>query len=312
VPLKAGLDIYGVLGVFNTSQENTFSNSDIHLLETLANAMSMALENAGLWEQQKLYLKAMEREFEIGREIQAGFLPNTLPQPVGWEIAASLKSAREVAGDFYDIFELDDGTIGLVIADVCDKGLGAALFMTLFRSLLRAISNINFFARTDQGNLNTSAARVKNAISLTNNYIVETHGETGMFATIFFGILNPKSGRLTYVNGGHLPPLLVNKQGLKKTLTISGPAVGAVPDTNYQVNEVQLEEDDTLFAYTDGLTDTFNVNLPSFSVEGLIPDLCGEQPLADLLVQFQAQMDLATAGEKQFDDITMLVVRRKK
>ncbi|MFZ2096874.1 MAG: hypothetical protein WAV05_09570 [Anaerolineales bacterium] len=91
--------------------------------------MSVALENARLWEQEKLYRKALECEFEIGREIQAGFLPDSLPQPQGWEIAASLKWAREVTGDFYDAFELTDGKIGLVIADVCDKGLGAALFM---------------------------------------------------------------------------------------------------------------------------------------------------------------------------------------
>ena len=88
----------------------------------------------------------MEHEFEVGREIQAGFLPRVLPQPKGWEIAASLQPAREVAGDFYDVFELPGGNIGLVIADVCDKGLGAALFMTLFRSFIRSVSNIDFYA----------------------------------------------------------------------------------------------------------------------------------------------------------------------
>ncbi|HQL40575.1 MAG TPA: hypothetical protein PKV95_13955, partial [Anaerolineaceae bacterium] len=80
-----------------------------------------------LWEQENLYRKALEREFEIGREIQAGFLPVDIPNPKGWEIAATLQPAREVAGDFYDVFNLPGGTIGLVIADVCDKGLGAAL-----------------------------------------------------------------------------------------------------------------------------------------------------------------------------------------
>ncbi|HET8579474.1 MAG TPA: GAF domain-containing protein, partial [Nitrospiraceae bacterium] len=137
VPLIVGEDVRGAIVLQNIDRENAFSESDVSLLETLANSMSVALDNARLWEQEKLYRKALERELEIGREIQAGFLPEALPQIQGWEIAASLLSAREVAGDFYDAFELPDGNIGLVIADVCDKGVGAALFMTLFRSLIR-------------------------------------------------------------------------------------------------------------------------------------------------------------------------------
>ena len=143
VPMLVGDQVTGILSLQDVERENAYDDSDVRLLQTLAASMSVALENARLWEQEKLYRKALEREFEIGREIQAGFLPDTIPQPRGWEIAASLQSAREVAGDFYDVFELTDGTIGLVIADVCDKGLGAALFMTLFRSLIRAFSSMN-------------------------------------------------------------------------------------------------------------------------------------------------------------------------
>ncbi|MCX6068869.1 MAG: GAF domain-containing protein, partial [Chloroflexi bacterium] len=161
VPLFVGAQVTGILSLQNIDQENAFSESHVRLLQTLAASMSLALENARLWEQENLYRQALEREFEIGREIQAGFLPDILPQPAGWEIAASLQPAREVAGDFYDVFELPEGRIGLVIADVCDKGLGAALFMTLFRSLLRAVSNIDFYARVDSGQGASSAARIK-------------------------------------------------------------------------------------------------------------------------------------------------------
>ncbi len=122
VPIMMGDSVYGAIVLKDMSREGVYDETDIRLLTTLANAMSVALENARLWEQEHLYRRALEREFEIGREIQAGFLPHELPQPAGWEIAASLKSAREVTGDFYDAFMLPDGNIGLVIADVCDKG----------------------------------------------------------------------------------------------------------------------------------------------------------------------------------------------
>ena len=190
----------------------------MHLLQTLANSMSVALENARLWEQEKLFRKALQRELDIGREIQLGFLPETLPVVDGWEIAASLMSAREVAGDFYDAFELPDGNIGLVIADVCDKGVGAALFMTLFRSLIRAAANLDYFEQAEKADAPHSAAeRLQRAISLTNNYIAETHGDSGMFATLFFGILDPRDGKLIYVNGGHEPPLIIHAGAVRES-----------------------------------------------------------------------------------------------
>jgi serine phosphatase RsbU (regulator of sigma subunit) len=310
VPLKMGGTLRGEMVLVDMQKEHAFSQSDVRLLETLANSMSVALETARLWEQEKKYLMALEHEFEIGRGIQAGFLPNILPQPKGWEIAASLQPAREVAGDFYDVFELPKEKIGLVIGDVCDKGLGAALFMTLFRSFIRLVSNIDFYARVGSGDGNSSANRLKNAISLTSNYIVETHGNTGMFATIFLGILDPHTGVLTYINGGHLPPMLINKHGAKEILTLTGPAVGVVSDADYATMEVVIEQGDTFFAYTDGLTDTANPAGEYYSAKGLIPLFAGDQTLSSLLVQIQKQIENCATGAQQFDDITMLAVRR--
>jgi serine phosphatase RsbU (regulator of sigma subunit) len=312
VPLTMGGSMRGEIVLADMQKENAFNQADVRLMETLANSMSVALETARLWEQEKMYLMALEHEFEIGREIQAGFLPITLPQPKGWEIAASLQPAREVAGDFYDVFELPDGKVGLVIADVCDKGMGAALFMTLFRSFIRGVSNIDFYARSDSGYGSSSAERIKIAISLTNNYIVETHGDTGMFATIFFGIFDSHTGRLTYINGGHLPPLLINKQGVKETLTLTGPAIGGKSDADFSIREVTIEPGDTFFAYTDGLTDTENTLGETFSEKGLIPLFFGEQDLSVLLNQIQKQVESFSEGSQQFDDITMLAVKRRK
>ena len=312
VPVMLGGSMHAVLVLEHRQREFAFSESDVRLLETLANAMSVALENARLWEQEHLYRKALEREFEIGREIQAGFLPDTLPQPKGWEIAASLRSAREVSGDFYDVFKLAEGKIGLVIADVCDKGLGAALFMILFRSLIRAVSSIDFFVHAESAGRISSAMRLKNAISLTNNYIAQTHGNTGMFATIFFGILDTHTGVLTYVNGGHLPPMLISQQGVKEILSLTGPAVGAAFGADYAIKEALIEQGETFFAYTDGLTDATNSTDESFSERGLIPLFAGDQTLASLLAQIQEQIKDYAADAQQYDDITLLAVRRKK
>jgi serine phosphatase RsbU (regulator of sigma subunit) len=312
VPLMTGGCMRGAMVLEDMHRERAFSESDVRLLVTLANSMSVALENARLWEQENLYRKALEREFEIGREIQAGFLPDTLPQPEGWEIAASLKSAREVAGDFYDVFELKEGNIGLVIADVCDKGLGAALFMTLFRSLIRAVASMGVLAHAESTGGVSSALRLKNAISLTNNYVAETHGKTSMFATIFFGILDTRTGVLAYVNGGHLPPMLIHRHGVKEVLKRTGPAVGLASDADYTVREVVIEEGDTLFAHTDGLTDTANAAGEFFSEKELIPLFAGNGTLSSLLEQIQTLVEDYSTGTVQVDDITMLAVGRKQ
>lgn len=312
VPMIVGDQVTGILSLQDLDREYAFDDSVVRLLETLAASMSVALENARLWEQESRYRKALEREFEIGREIQAGFLPETIPQPRGWEIAAMLRSAREVAGDFYDVYEISKNQVGLVIADVCDKGLGAALFMTLFRSLLRAGAGLDFYAHPHPGNVNTASARLRNAITLTNNYIAETHGHTGMFATVFFGILDLRTSALTYINCGHLSPLLLNRQGVKQALDLTGPALGVDLDAQYVVRQVGMEHGDLLFSYTDGLSDTEGPRGDILRLKELMPQLTQSGPLPELLEGIMRQVEVHAAGARQFDDITMLALRRAK
>ncbi|HEV8610636.1 MAG TPA: response regulator, partial [Thermoanaerobaculia bacterium] len=154
------------------------------LLKARVNA---TLEKKRLRDKERLWAKSMERELDIGREIQASFLPDELPRVAGWEIAARFSPARQVAGDFYDAFPLGSGVqIGIVVADVCDKGVGAALFMALFRSLIRA-----FAERAFADSSSSDPARIQSTIVSTNDYIARTHGSANMFATLFFGVLDP-------------------------------------------------------------------------------------------------------------------------
>src|SRR5512139_331519 len=171
--------------------------------------VSSSLEKKRLRDLEQLYLKGLQRELEIAREIQLGFLPAELPQVAGWEIAAFFKAAREVAGDFYDAFLLPDGQLACVVGDVCGKGVGAALFMTLFRSLIRATATSDVSRSGEDMKALAPAERLRHVVSFTNRYLVETHGDANMFATVFIGIVNLQNGELTYINCGNEPPLLL-------------------------------------------------------------------------------------------------------
>lgn len=265
-----------------------------------------SLEKKHLRDKEQLYLKSLERELEIGREIQAGFLPTRLPQIAGWEIAASLKAAKEVAGDFYDAFYLGPGQeLCLVIADVCDKGVGAALFMTLFRSLLRFT-----IGATDSFGDYSPESKLKHAVRLTNDYIAYTHGDTSMFATIFIGLLNPTTGTLTYINAGHEGPLIVGTRGEHIFLNKTGPAVGIFPEIEFAVQAAQLQPCDLFFAFTDGAPDALDSAGKSFGREQLISEVRSELSADRLLTDINGKLHKHVGDAEQFDDITLLAVRR--
>lgn len=273
--------------------------------------VSSSLEKKRLHDLQQLYLKSLEREFEIAREIQQSFLPAQLPNVNGWEIAAYFKAAREVAGDFYDAFLLPNDQLVMNVGDVCGKGVGAAMFMTLFRSLIRAAATTNFLANLKDGQVLPPAQRLKQIISFTNNYIAETHEDASIFATIFIGLLDLQSGTLTYINCGNEPPLLLRKDGSMIELPPTGPVIGLFPDIEFSSMEIAIEKEDILLAFTDGISDTINGEKSSFGRERLIKILAGCEPSCSLLLQKIAEQANQFAGDtEQFDDITLLAVKR--
>ncbi len=255
--------------------------------------------------------KKAERELEIAHEIQDGFLVKNYPQPEGWEIATRIRPARQVSGDFYDVFPVSSGNrIAFLIADVCDKGIGAALYMAIFRSLFRAYADQNY-GKT-QGDEPADALSIMNAVELTNNYIATHHSDSNMFATVFFGLLDPFSGKLLYINAGHESPLLISTGTLKTRLDPTGPAVGMLPNMDFNLEQVTLNPGDALILYTDGVTDALNAKDEQFTEDKLIAAAILSSGSADArLKDMLSAVDVHTAGREQFDDITLLAVQSK-
>jgi sigma-B regulation protein RsbU (phosphoserine phosphatase) len=325
VPMKNQMNgVVGVLQLLNAKSEETHEiiPFDVYhqlVVESLASQAAVVLHNQILGERHEK-LQELQQQLEIGRQIQRNFFPDELPQPEGWELVARFHPAREVAGDFYDTFYTPQGKIGLIIADVCDKGLAAALFMSLVRSLMRAFSQQHSFLRqmqeddVDTGPLQSvtdDRFDLLNTIRLTNAYIDANHLQSHMFVTLFFGVLDPQSGQLMYVNAGHNSPILFNSNGIKSTLPPSGPAIGLVKNALYDVNQLQLAPGDTLLAYTDGITEARNPEQEPYTMERLneIVTEYADSAVA-LLEQIDSEVHQHIAGGEPFDDIALLAVRR--
>jgi serine phosphatase RsbU (regulator of sigma subunit) len=267
--------------------------------------VASSLAKKRLHDGEQRYAKSLERELEIGREIQMGFLPDTLPSPAGWELRARFRPARQVAGDFYDAFAMSDGRVALVLADVCGKGVGAALFMALFRSLIRALAEPQFAAASSVGE------GLRATMQATNDYIARTHASANMFATTFAAVLDPATGAVDYVNAGHEPPAIVDAAGrVRARLAPTGPALGLMPDLEFAVASERLAAGETLFAYTDGVVDARDPQDEAFGEDRLMALLqLDGTSAAGLLARIDQALSAHIGTAEQFDDVAMLATR---
>ena len=238
----------------------------------------------------------MEHELELARQVQMSFMPTDFPRLPGYQIAARYQPAYQVGGDFYDVIPLDGGRFGLVIADVSDKGMPAALYMALARSLLRA-----------------EARRYPSpgAVLTEVNHLLLELGPPDMFITIFYGIVDSASRRLTYSRAGHNRPLLL-RQGQVQELGGQGMALGVLEAPGFSCPEqhASLAPGDRLVMYSDGLTDVLSCDQPPFGLSRLTAILQAQasQPPEDLCEAVFANLAACRAGAEQYDDMTLLVV----
>lgn len=272
--------------------------------------VAASLAKKRLHDREQVHARALERELDIAREIQSGFLPQQLPAPGTLQLAAWFQPARQVGGDFYDAFEVRGGSrqrIAVVMADVCDKGVGAALFMALIRSLVRALTERIV---DGHGDLVAQAGEV---VASVNDYIARTHDNANMFATLFFGLLDTDSGELVYVNGGHEAALVIHADGVRSELAPTGPAVGMLPELDFQVRTTTLAAGETLVLYTDGVTDAHDAEGAMFSLARLRQVASQPRASAAAMVDaIRAALHAHVRDVAPFDDITLLVAQRSR
>jgi sigma-B regulation protein RsbU (phosphoserine phosphatase) len=262
--------------------------------------INACLEKKQLRDREVQYLQQINRELDVAWRVQSGFLPDALPDIPGWQLAATLKPSRQTSGDFYDLIPLPDGQLGILIADVADKGMGAALYMVLSRTLIRTFA-IQHHPRPEQ------------VLAATNHRILADI-DTSQFVTVFYGILDLSAGTLAYCNAGHNPPYLLRPQGKGaiRALHGTGMALGVLGDVTWGQTTVQMLPGDTLVLYTDGITEAQNANQAFFGSErllGVIQTNVGHSA-QDLQNALLAEVHEFVGNAPQFDDITLVVVVR--
>ena len=248
-------------------------------------------------------LESLKRDLTTARDIQQYILPRVFPpfpeENGKMDIYASMEAAKDIGGDFYDFFRIDDDRIALVIADVCGKGIPAALFMAVSRTIIRS-----------KGVQGCSAAECMTE----SNRLLAAYSIDNMFVTVFYAVYNIKTGLVTYSNAGHNPPHLLRKDGIVSELPMSkNTIVGVFDGFEYQEETLQLEQGDTLVMFTDGVTEATNAAYEEFGVERL-DSILRQQTDAGC----QQMVEAVKTGIREFvgdaeqsDDITMLVVKRK-
>ena len=298
VPLIAEGRSVGVL-VVNSRVPRLLNEEEMRLLRLMANQAAIAIEKARL-HQEELKMQRMERDLEVGKQIQLSMLPDACPTVPGWECAAIYKAARVVGGDFYDFFPLasDPGQLGMLIADVAGKGVPAALFMA------RGCTTIRTTALVGNG--------PGTALTQANSLIFRDR-QSQLFLTALYAVLDTGNGRLVYANAGHNPPLWLRAAtGDMQTLRAPGIVLGIFADIELEEREIQVAPGDLLVFYTDGVTEAMNASRDLFGEERLQAAVAANagasaQEVLDAILDAVREF---TGDVEQSDDITLFVVRR--
>ena len=300
VPLQTDKNVIGLIYLDSPAEVKAFSKDDLNVLTVLANIAAIRLEQARLAEIEKAEM-VRARELEHAALIQRSILPpegRAFPDRTDFELSASMVPALEVGGDLFDYFLLDEHRLGFVVGDVSGKGVPAALFMAVARTLLRAAAE----HQSSPGD----------CFTYMNNSLAENN-PAGMYVTVFYGVLDTRTGELTFANGGHNPPLVVSPGGkIRRLMERSGPMIGLFPGKSYRTDTARLEPGQCLVIHTDGVTEAFDKNQAFFGDERLFEFLqrhSNDRP-SGLVARLQAEVRNFAVGVPQADDITLLVLRR--
>ena len=290
--------LVGVIQVLNKKNRGVFDERDESLLAALGAHATVALERARLTEAY-VEKQRMEETLKLAHDIQMSMLPKRFPpfpHRCEFEIYAAIEPAREVGGDFYDFVLIDDDHLGFAVGDVSGKGVPAALFMAVTKTLLRVMAGKRSRPGAILAELNTELCR---------------DNDTGMFVTLFYGILHLRTGELEYSNGGHNPPYLISRSGAVEPLEpTGGMALGVIEDVTYRSKQITLRAGEGLFLYTDGVTEAMDSADNLFSEHRLQESLQRAHKLSptELIRGVLGDVKRFSSGTEQSDDITTLAI----
>jgi sigma-B regulation protein RsbU (phosphoserine phosphatase) len=270
-----------------------FEDLEITIIKTLE---EIVLIRRSLEEHDQLV--SIHKDLNVAREIQQAILPKVFPPfPLqhNFDIYASMVAAKEVGGDFFDYFLIDQDRLGFVIGDVSGKGVPAAIFMAVSRTLIRAT-----------GLKGVSASECMRYV----NNLLCTESVSSMFVTVFYGLLNTTTGEVEYVNAGHNPPYLLSPSGIRKVDMTEGIVLGVFDDINFRSKKIEMKPGDKLFLYTDGVTEAFNMEEIAYGEEKLenFLDQRLNSPIETIIRESLEDVNAFADGAPQSDDITLLAI----
>lgn len=297
VPLSLQGDVLGAMLIEEASAARRFREKRLEIITGIAQQAALAVQNHR-FQQEMARQEGLDRELQLAREIQQTLMPDELPDLPNWELAAACRPALQVSGDFYDFFKLPGDQLGLVIADVADKGVPAALFMALTRALIRA-------AALQETSPAAALARVNDLL------VPDTH--QGMFVTAAYAVLSLETGRMAYANAGHNLPLLwrADSQAVER-LEKCGMALGVLEELRLEERIIYLGQGDQLVFYTDGVTEAFSSDNEAYGesrLQATIP-AAGNLPARAMLNVITDSVSTFVGDRPPSDDLTLLVLRR--
>ncbi len=278
------------------SGRGALSSRRINILNGIAQQAATAVVNNQLYKESSERAR-LQQELDVAHTIQASFMPDGSPNIPGCSVATYWQAARQVGGDFYDFLALGDSKWGIVIADVADKGVPAALFMALSRTILRTVA----FSREDPGQ-----------VLMRANEIIAHEARSDLFVTLFYGVWDPATERLTYANAGHNPPLLMQPNGAFQTLRGHGVALGVLPEIQMQSQSIRLRPGDIIILFTDGMTEALNEDFDEYGLERLqvAARAAARRPANEIVDHIRNTIRDHTGQTPQFDDMTLIVIKR--
>ena len=297
VPLGVGEKVFGIIYADSPIAEGRFTEDHLKVLTTLSSVAAIRVENARLMEEQ-IERQRLEQELQLASEIQQRFQPTQAPNVPGYELQGISFPCYEIGGDYYDFIEREDGRMVVTLGDVSGKGTAAALLMSSLHAAVHA-----------QSALHNSLAETIGAV---NNYLAE-NTPANRFVTLFYAELDPKTGGLSFINAGHNPPLIVHAAGTVENLASGGLPLGIRQDAEYREGRTQLQPNDVLVIYSDGVSEAQNPEGEEFGTERLYEVVSRnlDASAAGIRDRIEAALTKWSQGTPAADDITLVIVKRQ-